>query len=291
MLSERAGARARTLHRRRVVRRRQLQSRHPADHVGHLLPLPRSGQELAHGGHAARYPRRSAEADASPASRRSCPAIPDKSAIIAAHLRHESGARHAAEVRAQGADRRRRRTPSAAGWPRARSTKATGRISRSSGRAVPEVAKPQAPIRNPIDAFIQARLAREGLTPSPEADRRTLIRRVTLDLTGLPPTPAGDRSLPERQVARCLREGGRSPARLAALCRAAGACTGSTRCATPTPRLPRRQYLSRPGPIAITCCAPSATTSRSTSSRASNWPAICCPTPRSTSRSPPPTTA
>jgi hypothetical protein len=44
-------------------------------------------------------------------------------------------------------------------------------------------------IRNPIDAFIVARLATEGLKPSPEADRITLIRRVTLDLTGLPPTP------------------------------------------------------------------------------------------------------
>ena len=54
---------------------------------------------------------------------------------------------------------------------------------------VPEVADAKAPIRNPIDNFIQARLAREGLTPSPEADRRTLLRRVTLDLTGIPPTP------------------------------------------------------------------------------------------------------
>jgi hypothetical protein len=43
---------------------------------------------------------------------------------------------------------------------------------------------------NPIDAFIQARLAQENLKPSPEADRRTLIRRVTLDLTGLAPTPS-----------------------------------------------------------------------------------------------------
>jgi hypothetical protein len=42
--------------------------------------------------------------------------------------------------------------------------------------------------QSPIDYFIQARLAQEGFKPSPEADRRTLIRRVTLDLTGLPPT-------------------------------------------------------------------------------------------------------
>jgi hypothetical protein len=44
--------------------------------------------------------------------------------------------------------------------------------------------------RNPIDAFIIARLQKEGLDPSPEASRETLIRRVSLDLTGLPPTPA-----------------------------------------------------------------------------------------------------
>ncbi len=53
----------------------------------------------------------------------------------------------------------------------------------------PEISNLESRIRNPIDAFIQARLAKEGLTPSPEADRRTLIRRVSLDLTGLPPTP------------------------------------------------------------------------------------------------------
>ena len=45
-------------------------------------------------------------------------------------------------------------------------------------------------IRNPIDSFVLARLDKEGLRPSPEADRYTLIRRLSLDLTGLPPTPA-----------------------------------------------------------------------------------------------------
>jgi hypothetical protein len=42
---------------------------------------------------------------------------------------------------------------------------------------------------HPIDAFVQARLEQAGLKPSPEADRYALVRRVTLDLTGVPPTP------------------------------------------------------------------------------------------------------
>src|SRR5262249_5891272 len=43
--------------------------------------------------------------------------------------------------------------------------------------------------RNPIDRFILARLEKEGLRPSPEADRPTLIRRLALDLLGLLPSP------------------------------------------------------------------------------------------------------
>ncbi|HEY1108876.1 MAG TPA: DUF1549 domain-containing protein, partial [Opitutaceae bacterium] len=50
---------------------------------------------------------------------------------------------------------------------------------------VPKVAGAE----NPIDAFIGAALQREGLTPAADADRRTLIRRLSFDLTGLPPEP------------------------------------------------------------------------------------------------------
>jgi hypothetical protein len=54
---------------------------------------------------------------------------------------------------------------------------------------VPAV-KDQAWARNPIDRFILAELDEQGLKPAPEADRRTLARRLSLDLTGLPPAPA-----------------------------------------------------------------------------------------------------
>jgi hypothetical protein len=60
--------------------------------------------------------------------------------------------------------------------------------SRPEQPTVPSVRTPNVTLGNPIDAFILARLAKEGLSPSPEADRSTLLRRVTLDLTGLPPT-------------------------------------------------------------------------------------------------------
>jgi hypothetical protein len=53
--------------------------------------------------------------------------------------------------------------------------------------SVPQV-KDSTWTRNPIDAFVLNRLERAGLQPSPEADRAALLRRVTFDLTGLPPT-------------------------------------------------------------------------------------------------------
>jgi Protein of unknown function (DUF1549)/Protein of unknown function (DUF1553)/Planctomycete cytochrome C len=54
--------------------------------------------------------------------------------------------------------------------------------------AVPEIDNSKSELLNPIDAFIRARLDKEGRAPSPAASKETLIRRVTFDLIGLPPT-------------------------------------------------------------------------------------------------------
>jgi len=67
-------------------------------------------------------------------------------------------------------------------------------------------------VANPIDWFVLARLDKEGLAPSPEADRITLLRRLSLDLIGLPPTPEevdhflkdASRSAYSKQVERLL---------------------------------------------------------------------------------------
>jgi hypothetical protein len=55
--------------------------------------------------------------------------------------------------------------------------------------AVPQPKDAQHWVRNPIDAFVLDRLEREGLKPAAEASREAWVRRVTFDLTGLPPTP------------------------------------------------------------------------------------------------------
>jgi hypothetical protein len=57
-------------------------------------------------------------------------------------------------------------------------------------RSQPPSVKNESWVRNPIDRFILAELEKRGLSPAPEADRRTLARRLSLDLTGLPPSVA-----------------------------------------------------------------------------------------------------
>jgi hypothetical protein len=79
-------------------------------------------------------------------------------------------------------------------WPEALANEGAGKAGHWAFRAperptAPAIRNLQSEIRNPIDRFVFARLEKEKLRPSPEADRVTLFRRLTLDLIGLPPTP------------------------------------------------------------------------------------------------------
>ena len=75
-------------------------------------------------------------------------------------------------------------------WPDSASTKVEAAGDWWSLRPLAPVAVPTvAGAVHPVDAFVRVRLAQEGLAPSPEADRRTLVRRAYFDLHGLPPSP------------------------------------------------------------------------------------------------------
>ena len=76
---------------------------------------------------------------------------------------------------------------------------------------------------NPIDAFIKQSLDRHKLTPNAEASPRALVRRVTFDLIGLPPTAAETRRVRGESIASSVRCSGRSAAREPALRRPLGA--------------------------------------------------------------------
>ena len=78
-------------------------------------------------------------------------------------------------------------------------------------------------VNNPIDAFIAQRHEQHGLTPQPEASRTELLRRLSLDLIGLPPTPEEIAAFRSRRRAGLVRAGGRAPAGRPAARRALGA--------------------------------------------------------------------
>ena len=116
--------------------------------------------------------------------------------------------------------------------------------------ALPAV-KNEAWVRNPIDRFILAELEKRGLAPAPEADRRTLARRLSLDLTGLPPEPAEVEAFVNDTARRRLREDmsiGCWPCRSGA---SIAAATGSTPPAMPTRTASTSTITARSGPTAI----------------------------------------
>ena len=186
----------------------------------------------------------------------------------------------------QGADR----ADPALGGSRGRSGRSTGRSSRRAARArrVTED-RPGPQCRSTASSSPGSK--REGLAPSPEADRTTLIRRVTLDLTGLPPTPAevdaflADRSPDayEKVVDRLLaspRYGERMAMRWLDAARYADTNGYQT---------DGERYMWRWRDWVIEALQPQPAV-RPVHHRADS-PATCCRAPRSTRRSPPASTA
>ena len=114
--------------------------------------------------------------------------------------------------------------------------------------ALPQVKNSHWP-PNPIDPFVLARLEKEGLKPSPEADRVTLLRRLSLDLIGLPPTiEEVDAFLADRvPTPTKSRSSGCWPRRTTA---SAGDGTGSMRPATPIPTASKKTSRAASGSIA-----------------------------------------
>ena len=120
-------------------------------------------------------------------------------------------------------------------------------------------------VRNPIDRFVLARLEAEGITPPPEADRSTLLRRMSLDLVGLPP------SLEELDKALANPKTDRWPRRRIGcwprpIMENAGVATGSMPHATPIQMATKKTNRGRFGFIAIGSSMRSIAICRTTSS-------------------------
>ncbi len=143
---------------------------------------------------------------------------------------------------------------------------------------------------NPIDAFILHELESRNLAPSHEAGRAQLLRRLSLDLIGLPPTPpswpiSSPTNLPTRTTSKSIASW---PRHISA---SAWPFPGSTPSDSPTPSGFTAIKTKTSSPIAITSSTPSTTTNLSTNSPSSKSPGTCSPTPPPSSASLPASTA
>ncbi len=185
--------------------------------------------------------------------------------------------------------RRRRRRCSRGGSPRGPSIAGTGRGSRFR-RA--EVRHGQAggsdepSVPNSIDGFVKARLAREGLSPARPAQPELLLRRLSFNLTGLPPTPAEIDAFVADPTPAGYARARRSSARVARVRRTHGQRLARPGALRRHLRLPGRRHARHVALPRLGDRARSTATCRTTSSSRGSWPAICCPTRRASSASP-----
>jgi len=143
--------------------------------------------------------------------------------------------------------------------------------------AVP-VTKDRSWIKTPVDSFILAKLEEKGLRPAPPADKLTLLRRVTFDLTGLPPSEEEVKSFMADHSPKAYEKAVDRLLALAAFTASNGAATGWTSRVTPIPPATMKTIaIPMPGAIATMSLKRSTTICPTISSSVNRSPATCFP--------------